>query len=130
MTRAFIATLVGLLLLGASILPMEARASHNDFHGLWASTDVVDGSSQLMTIGGGGSPAMVLIDFDATVACPAGGLAIVSGRGEIDGDSMTVASARIRCAASGPSGSVAFTLTAQGDGTLLDSAGSTWHRVL
>ncbi len=129
MTRTFFAPLIGLLLFGAALLPAEANASHNEFHGLWASQDVVDGSFQLMTIGGGSTPGMVLLDFDATVACPGGGLAIVSGRGEVDGSTMTVDPARIRCAGSGPAGSVVFALTDQGDGTLMDSAGSTWYRV-
>jgi hypothetical protein len=122
--------LLVVVLAGAALLPDSAHASHNDFHGIWTSTDAVDGSFQVMTIGGGSSPAMQLIDFRATGACPVTeGIAIVSGRGAIDSGVLTVDPARVRCPSEGTVFNVSLTFTAQGDGTLLDNFGTTWHRM-
>jgi hypothetical protein len=79
--------LLAALVLGAVLMPKEADASHG-FTGVWTSTDPVDGSFQVMTIGFANNPVVVLVDFDATVACPGGGIAIASGRGAVDGRSL------------------------------------------
>jgi hypothetical protein len=88
--------LLAALLFGATLLPQSASAAHG-FTGVYTSEDPVDGSFQVMTIGYSDTPLIVLVDFNASLAC-GGGIAIVSGRGNLNetGRELT-GTFRVRC---------------------------------
>ena len=129
---------VSLSLMLAAVLVSTAMAARDAFVGRWHSTDIVDGSSQRLMIGGGpGSTRNVRWYDDGASAC---GLdesdnpiyaAFVSGSfteneagDELDG------SVDVTCLTTPPSAgptAVAWQFYDNGDGTLSDSDGTTWY---
>ena len=121
-------------LLMAVVLVVGAAAAPDPFRGKWYSTDLADGSSQSLVIGGGpgGSYHVRYFDAGATVCGAA-----------VDGVWPFAASAQGFLSASGPTlsgtlsvicmksppevfGDHLFSYTYNADGTLSDSDGATW----
>ncbi|MCA9823978.1 MAG: hypothetical protein KC479_00940 [Dehalococcoidia bacterium] len=122
--------LLATLLLGASLMPTRADAAH-DFTGVWTSVDPVDDSFQVMSVGFSDSPRVVLIDFNATVACDGGGIAIASGRGSVSDGHLT-GDFRVRCLVQGiVSTGVGFDFTLIDNETLSEAGPNpnTWARL-
>ncbi len=117
----------------AVVLPVSTAtaATAQDFAGPWSSTDVVDGSHQVMLI----TPALRIVLIDTSATACSGAPALVTGRGSISGDDLE-ATLRLRCAGGGTTPNVSATFTANGNGTLTDDlgpgaggeVGSTWYR--
>ncbi len=66
----------------------DSAASQDPFVGAWEATDTLDGSSMVLTIGGGPASThqLLMLDHAATLACPAGGPAIMLGKGTVSGN--------------------------------------------
>ncbi len=66
----------------------HSAASQDPFVGAWEATDTLDGSSMVLAIGGGpaNTHRLLLHDDAATLACPAGGPAIMRGKGTVSGN--------------------------------------------
>ncbi len=114
----------------------SSAASHGPFVGGWKATDTFDGSSMLLTIGGGpgSSRRIILLDHDATLACPDGGPAMASDRGAVSGN-LLQGDWTVRCLvdrSSSFSGSFEFVYDAStdtlSDGAVLGFPPIIWHR--
>jgi hypothetical protein len=125
-------------LAAAALLPGAASAASaatgDGFTGHWASTDVVDGSSQTLDVSGsgvGGTHATQLHDTVASFAC-GGGPANVQGPGRVyEGDMYVVFTVTCpgggRPPVRGRIGPAIYTYDSASD-TLSDDSGNVWHR--
>ena len=121
------AAIVGALLMLAVSAATAAPA--DPFKGAWVSVDN-DGSNQRLSFGGAGSTRSVSLFDDGASACGYPDVNVsarLSGRGTIDGDTLTVDLAG-QCSPGGDPIGATVEYSAPGDGTLVDSFGVTWHR--
>ncbi|MGI9644447.1 MAG: hypothetical protein ACR2O6_03970 [Ilumatobacteraceae bacterium] len=109
-----------------------AGAARSPFTGHWTSVDIVDGSSQRMSISGGPAPRVRLHDEGATVCNPDLSIAArVRGAGSVSGSTLSVGF-DVTCLTRPPTlilTGVPFTFDHDpGTGTLTDSDGTVWSR--
>lgn len=127
--RKALGAVVGILLVG-QILVATALAAGSPFKGVWTSTDD-DGSSQLLTISAGLTPAVVYQDFYASGCDRFGGPAVhwvAAGAGEVDGDTMLVSFHKSGCGTFHMGGYDDVWTYDAGSDTLEDSFGIVWSR--
>ena len=136
MRKLMLLALVVLLMLGMVAAPATGSPK-NPFVGSWENTDIVDGSHQHMSIGGG--PGHFRYRDDAATACDDAGLGFVpaslSGFGEFVDETTFAFTADLYCHVRGPGGrhllaeiSLTFFYDS-GTDTLSDSFGQgCWYR--
>lgn len=135
MKRRLLVLIVGALLLGA--VPVAAAPPGNPFVGSWENIDVVDGSHQHMTIGGGPNLPVSYADDGASVCVPSYGFvpAVGTGSGTRLNDTTVEITVDLYCVTRGSAGRP-YIATATfdavygtfGAGTLSDSFGNCWWR--
>ena len=121
----------GLLVLGQLSLAPAAFASGSAFAGTWTSTDVPDGSTQLLSVSANAMPTVTYQDLFASGCANNGARSTVFaavGRGSINGTELDVSFARSGCGAFQLGAfDLPFVYHADSD-TLVDAFGITWHR--
>ena len=116
--------------LGLALAPAVGAAG-SPFSGTWISIDDGDGSTQLLTVGRGSTPAAPYQDFYASTCDNAGSPTthfVATGRGTVDDGSMWV---DFRNGGCGRTGIGAFGLGFwydAGTDTITDDFGITWSR--
>ena len=131
--RRMLTGALALWLAAAGLLALApvVSAAGSAFSGTWVSIDTDDGSTQMLAVGRGSSPAVTYHDFYAS-SCFNGGSPsthfVATGRGTVDGDVMWVDFRNGGCGRHkiGPFG-LAFIYDAGAD-TLTDDFGITWFR--
>jgi hypothetical protein len=133
--RRAVSALIGAALALSTIPVVAGAASTVSFAGTWTSIDIFDGSAQFLSIRGGTSPRIVLIDtyasYCATHRAPST-LFVGTGTGTLK--SGTVLAVRIGSAACGSFKVPLSIFTglkysyAVGPNTLTDTFGVTWYR--
>lgn len=127
--RKALGAVAGILLVG-QILVATTLAAGSPFKGGWTSTDH-DGSSQLLTISAGSTPAVVYQDFYASACDRFGGPAVhwvAAGSGYVDGSTLVVSFHKSGCGTFLMGGYDDFWTYDAGSDTLEDSFGIVWSR--
>jgi len=131
MNRRFLAAAAALILaLGIPAAALAAPAP-SPFAGTWVSTDIPDGSSQLLIVSGGARPSVVYQDFYASGCDTFAGPAthwVGAGMGEVDGDTLWVGFHKSGCGTYLQGGYGDFYVYDSGSDTLTDSFGIVWSR--
>jgi hypothetical protein len=115
---------------GLLALAPTVSAASSVFAGTWLSIDT-DGSTQVLAVGEGATPAVIYEDFYAS-SCAEGGSAsthfVATGRGAVDNTTLWVEFRNGGCGrhAIGPFG-LGFSYDSGSD-TLTDDFGITWYR--
>jgi hypothetical protein len=121
----------GLLILGQLWLAPAALASGSVFAGTWTSTDVPDGSTQLLSVSANATPTVTYQDLFASGCANNGARSThfaAVGMGSISGTALDVSFARSGCGAFQLGAfDLPFAYDADTD-TLVDGFGITWHR--
>jgi hypothetical protein len=131
MKRSIFATLA---LLGLLLAAPVANGATSVFTGLWTSTDT-DGSTQYLTVSGGGSTVNVsYVDDFGSVCVNNGAMSTVftgKSTGTVDGNTLEATFTSARCGSTYLDSVVGTTNSwtyDQGTDTLLDNFGITWER--
>jgi hypothetical protein len=129
--RRILTGVVALQLVAASLLALApaVSAGGSAFAGTWMSIDT-DGSTQMLAIGQGSTPAVTFQDFYASSCDGAGAQSthfVANGSGSVEGDSLRVEFRNGGCG-SRKIGSFGLTYSRDDNGTLTDDFGVTWHR--
>jgi hypothetical protein len=110
---------------------VSRATSRSLFEGDWTATDHFDGSTELLNVASGSTPAVTYTDLYASVCANAGARSTVfdaSGKGTISGTELDVTYSRAGCGSyQYPATSMTFTYDPATD-TMLDNYGDTWHR--
>ena len=126
------AALLALALLAAWSAVFAAPPG-DPFVGAWEATDIIDGSTLRLSVGGGpGASHRIRLSDDRVTAggCPFDTPAVVIGVGTVSGNVMTIVNAVVRCLADGSTFLFGDTLTYDsGTDTLIASDGTTFSRV-
>jgi hypothetical protein len=123
--------IAGGILLAVMLGGVATAATASPFSGRWTSTDVPDGSSQVLLISSGAQPSVVYQDSYASAGCALNFPAthwVSAGRGEVDGDTLWAFFHKSGCGLFTIGGYVDSFEYDAGSDTLTDSAGITWYR--
>jgi hypothetical protein len=121
-------------LMALSLAP-AASAKSTPFAGVWVSTDLSDGSTQLLTVSGGSALTVTYQDFDASVCADVGGSThwVATGSGtlmvEQDGTlyGMAVQFKSAGCGSYRWADGYPAWYFFNGEGTLSDNFGNAWY---
>ena len=117
--------------LSLAMLATPVSAASTPFAGVWTSTDIPDGISQMRTVSAGSRPSVVYQDFYASGCDTFGGPAthwVGAGRGEVEGDTLIAFFHKSGCGTFGKGGYVDVYDYDSGSDTLTDSFGIVWSR--
>ena len=120
---------LGLSLVARLAFAPSVSAAQTQFSGMWVSTDPADGSTQVLLISAGDTPAVTYIDFYASSCANRGSPTThftAAGHGVVDADTLVVDFHKSGCGRSGMGGST-FGSTYD-SGTLVDDFGIVWDR--
>ena len=128
--RALI-SIAGSILLAVMVSGVATAATTSPFSGRWTSTDIPDGSSQVLLISSGDRPSVVYQDSFASAGCALNFPAthwVSAGRGEVDGDTLWLLFHKSGCGRFTVGEYGDYLVYNAGDDTLMDSAGIIWYR--
>jgi hypothetical protein len=129
--RRALSILLGTFLFGQVLVGAASAAGPGPFRGTWTSIDS-DGSTQLLIVSSGATPAVTFQDFYASACDRFGGPSthwVSNGQGTVDGDLLIVAFHKSGCGSFSIGAYEGFWLYQAGTDTLIDPDDIVWTRL-